>query len=250
MGDAFYALDGEWRFVYANRRALEFWGTTAAEVIGQVIWQRFPQMVGTLNEQSAAPACVMNSACITFEAPSPTTGIWVSVNVGPSRRRRHGLLARHQRTDRSRARAPQLRREAGARSRGTHPRAERSGGRTAPLARTLQRHLRALAGRSGLHGRRSRMAGSSARTPIPPGNAIPAMPATSSSAGRWRKSCRPSRRNSPPCNTAARSRPGSPSSTNTPRSFPIGEVSRRSFLVPLPGDERAHRACAARPRLT
>ena len=25
MGDAFYALDGEWRFIYANRRALEFW---------------------------------------------------------------------------------------------------------------------------------------------------------------------------------------------------------------------------------
>ena len=27
--------------------------------------------------------------------------------------------------------------------------------------------------------------------------------------------------------------------------FPIGEVSRRSFLVPLPGDEWTHRACAA-----
>ena len=26
MGDAFYALDGAWRFIYANRRALEFWG--------------------------------------------------------------------------------------------------------------------------------------------------------------------------------------------------------------------------------
>ena len=41
MGDAFYALDGEWRFIYANRRALDFWGTTATEVIGHVIWQRF-----------------------------------------------------------------------------------------------------------------------------------------------------------------------------------------------------------------
>ena len=27
MGDAFYALDAEWRFIYANRRALAFWGT-------------------------------------------------------------------------------------------------------------------------------------------------------------------------------------------------------------------------------
>ncbi|HEY2617856.1 MAG TPA: PAS domain-containing protein [Acetobacteraceae bacterium] len=83
MGDAFYALDDAWRIVYANRRALAFWGTTAAEVIGQVIWQRFPQMVGTLNEQ-VLRRVRDEQRMITFEAPSPTMGVWVSVNVGPS----------------------------------------------------------------------------------------------------------------------------------------------------------------------
>ncbi len=83
MGDAFYALDGEWRFIYANRRALEFWGTTATEVIGHVIWQRFPTMVGSLNEQVLRRVREEQQP-ITFEAPSPTTGVWVSVNVGPS----------------------------------------------------------------------------------------------------------------------------------------------------------------------
>ena len=83
MGDAFYALDGEWRIVYANRRALAFWRTTEAEVIGQVIWQRFPQLVGTLNEQ-VLRRVRDEQGTVTFEAPSPTTGIWVSVNVGPS----------------------------------------------------------------------------------------------------------------------------------------------------------------------
>jgi PAS domain S-box-containing protein len=83
MGDACYALDGEWRIVYANRRALAFWRTTEAEVVGQVIWQRFPQLIGTLNEQVLRR--VRDEQCtVTFEAPSPTTGIWVSVNVGPS----------------------------------------------------------------------------------------------------------------------------------------------------------------------
>ncbi len=67
--------------------------------------------------------------------------------------RRHGLLARHQRTDRSRARTPQLRREFGTRSRRAHPRIERRGGRTASFARPVQRHLRERTGRSGLHGR-------------------------------------------------------------------------------------------------
>ena len=83
MGDAFYALDREWRFIYANRRALEFWGTAAAEVIGHVIWQRFPTMVGSLNEHVLRRVRDEQQP-ITFEAPSPTTGVWVSVNVGPS----------------------------------------------------------------------------------------------------------------------------------------------------------------------
>ncbi len=83
MGDAFYALDDAWRIVYANRRALAFWGTTATDVIGQVLWQRFPQMVGTLNEQ-VLRRVRDEQRMITFEAPSPTMGVWVSVNVGPS----------------------------------------------------------------------------------------------------------------------------------------------------------------------
>jgi PAS domain S-box-containing protein len=83
MGDAFYALDGEWRIVYANRRALDFWRTSAEEVIGHVIWQRFPQLVGTLNEQ-VLRRVREEQRVISFEAPSPTMGPWVSVNVGPS----------------------------------------------------------------------------------------------------------------------------------------------------------------------
>ncbi len=83
MGDAFYALDAEWRFVYANRRALAFWGTTADSVIGQVIWRRFPSMVGTLNERVLRRVRA-EQRVVTFESESPTTGVWVSVNVGPS----------------------------------------------------------------------------------------------------------------------------------------------------------------------
>ena len=82
MGDAFYALDSEWRIVYANQRAFAFWGTTAAEVIGQIIWERFPQLLGTLNE-NVLRRVRAEGRVITFEAPSPTTGAWVSVNVGP-----------------------------------------------------------------------------------------------------------------------------------------------------------------------
>lgn len=42
MGDAFYALDGTWRAVYANQRALRFWNLPAERVIGQIIWDSLP----------------------------------------------------------------------------------------------------------------------------------------------------------------------------------------------------------------
>ena len=45
---------GAWRIVYANRRALAFWGVSADEVVGQIIWERFPQLLGTLNEEVRA----------------------------------------------------------------------------------------------------------------------------------------------------------------------------------------------------
>jgi PAS domain S-box-containing protein len=85
MSDAFYALDGKWRIVYTNRRALDFWGVSAEDVIGRVIWERFPQLVGTLN-QEVLHRVRDEQRVITFEAPSPVTGIWVSVSAGPSGR--------------------------------------------------------------------------------------------------------------------------------------------------------------------
>jgi PAS domain S-box-containing protein len=83
MGDAFYALDGAWRFIYANRRALEFWGLAAGDVTGRVIWECLPQLVGTINESVLRRARAEQRA-ISFEAPSPVTKIWVQVNVAPS----------------------------------------------------------------------------------------------------------------------------------------------------------------------
>jgi PAS domain S-box-containing protein len=82
MSDAFYALDGDWRIVYANRRALDFWQLPAEEVNGRVIWERLPQLLGTLNEDVLRRAKTEQTG-VSFEAPSPVTGAWVSVNVGP-----------------------------------------------------------------------------------------------------------------------------------------------------------------------
>ncbi len=82
MGDAFYALDGTWRAVYANQRALRFWNLPAERVIGQIIWDSLPQLIGTMNE-AVLRQVKAEQRTISFEAPSPVTGAWVQVTVGP-----------------------------------------------------------------------------------------------------------------------------------------------------------------------
>ncbi|MDR3536450.1 MAG: PAS domain S-box protein [Acetobacteraceae bacterium] len=82
MGDAFYALDGAWRFVYANRRALAFLGCRQEDILGRVIWDCFPALRGTLNEDAIRRARAEQQV-VTFEAPSPVNHIWVRASVGP-----------------------------------------------------------------------------------------------------------------------------------------------------------------------
>ena len=82
MGDAFYALDDQWRIVYANQHALDFWGCSRSDVVGQVIWRRFPEMVGTVNEDVIRRAR-RERQVITFEAASPINKVWIRANVAP-----------------------------------------------------------------------------------------------------------------------------------------------------------------------
>ena len=87
MGDAFYALDDAWRVVYANRRSLDYWGLAAEDVIGHVIWDCMPQLVGTRNETALRRARA-EQCPIEFESPSTVTGVWIQVTVTPTA---HGL---------------------------------------------------------------------------------------------------------------------------------------------------------------
>lgn len=47
IGDAFYALDGQWRFTYVNRAAQDYFGVEAQSMLGRVIWEIFPDSEGT-----------------------------------------------------------------------------------------------------------------------------------------------------------------------------------------------------------
>jgi PAS domain S-box-containing protein len=47
IGDGVIAIDCEWYIVYVNRRAASGSGFTPEELIGQKLWDRFPQLLGT-----------------------------------------------------------------------------------------------------------------------------------------------------------------------------------------------------------
>jgi PAS domain S-box-containing protein len=47
IGDAFYALDRDWRFTYINRAAEAFHGIPRGQMLGRVIWEFLPWSAGT-----------------------------------------------------------------------------------------------------------------------------------------------------------------------------------------------------------
>lgn len=47
IGDAFYALDQDWRFSYINRAAEVYFGLPRQDMLGRIIWDVFPDSAGT-----------------------------------------------------------------------------------------------------------------------------------------------------------------------------------------------------------
>ncbi|MBD2019434.1 response regulator, partial [Leptolyngbya sp. FACHB-36] len=81
--DAFYGLDRHWRFTYVNRRCEEYLSTTREELLGEVIWDKFPMIKGTAFDEQYHKA-VREQVAVHFEVLSPLTHAWVEVHVYPS----------------------------------------------------------------------------------------------------------------------------------------------------------------------
>jgi len=69
VSDAFYALDTDWRYVVFNRAAEEYFGVNRAALLGKVLWEVFPQGVGTVFETHAR-AAMNDGVSATFETTS------------------------------------------------------------------------------------------------------------------------------------------------------------------------------------
>jgi PAS domain S-box-containing protein len=106
VSDGFYALDRDWRYVIFNRAAETYFGVSRDIVLGKVIWDIFPQGIGTPFERACRRAMDAREAT-TFEtqsnlrpdrvvelrvAPMREGGIAVSLNDITERRRAEDAL--------------------------------------------------------------------------------------------------------------------------------------------------------------
>ena len=83
IGDIYFTLDRDWRFVYLNGHALRRARKTSAELLGRTIWEMYPEMAGTALEDHYRRAMATGET-VRFEMPGIFTDTWYEVHACPS----------------------------------------------------------------------------------------------------------------------------------------------------------------------
>jgi two-component sensor histidine kinase len=88
IGDTVLLLDGQWRYVYLNRAAEQVAGKSRGELIGRVIWETYPALIGSPIEAAYRKAMAERVA-VRLEAIGVVSGRWYDIHVYPAK---DGLL--------------------------------------------------------------------------------------------------------------------------------------------------------------
>ena len=85
IGEQFYVLDRDWRFLFVSRSALEAWGKRREDILEHFFLESFPAAVGS--DAYEAHRRVMKSGIAErFETRSPVLNRWIEVDIAPTRR--------------------------------------------------------------------------------------------------------------------------------------------------------------------
>jgi len=86
ISDGFVALDTDWRFTYVNRKGEEIFRRLQKDtgsLLGKVIWDEFPRIVGTEIEAHYRRA-VRDQVTVEFETHFAMLDAWYSIRAYPS----------------------------------------------------------------------------------------------------------------------------------------------------------------------
>jgi PAS domain S-box-containing protein len=83
ISDAFFALDEEWRFTYVNHQAERGFRKSRDELLGRVIWELFPEAVGTAIDDGYRRALAEQTP-VSFSTYYAPFDIWVEIHAYPS----------------------------------------------------------------------------------------------------------------------------------------------------------------------
>ncbi|HET7229186.1 MAG TPA: PAS domain S-box protein [Longimicrobium sp.] len=82
IGEAFAAFDDDWRYTFVNDRAAALLGRTTEELLGRVVWEVFPESVGTESWRVLHQAR-RDGRAVNAEYLDPNLGRWLSVRAAP-----------------------------------------------------------------------------------------------------------------------------------------------------------------------
>ena len=81
--DGFFAVDSEWKLTYFNAEAENMWGRKREELLGGVLWEEFPALIGSIF-QTNYEKVMADHVAIEFEAVDASGKTWYDVHAYPS----------------------------------------------------------------------------------------------------------------------------------------------------------------------
>jgi len=78
--DGFFTVDSEWKLTYLNAEAERMVGRSREGILGGVLWEKFPELVGSIFEDNYRKVMV-DKVPLAFEAPDDTGKIWYDVHA-------------------------------------------------------------------------------------------------------------------------------------------------------------------------
>jgi PAS domain S-box-containing protein len=81
--DGFYALDEEWRIIYANNQAAKILNVKREDYMGRILWECFPRLIGSNYEEQYHKA-VKEKMPVYFTSYVETYDSWYELHVYPS----------------------------------------------------------------------------------------------------------------------------------------------------------------------